>query len=54
MKLVVMKFGGSSVANAEKIKAELQRTEANRLEVLNQANTQAMTNARIGFLLWVP
>jgi F-type H+-transporting ATPase subunit b len=29
------------LANAEKIKAELQRTEANRLEVLNQANTQA-------------
>ncbi|HWD91613.1 MAG TPA: F0F1 ATP synthase subunit B [Verrucomicrobiae bacterium] len=29
------------LANAEKIKAELHRTEANRLEVLNQANTQA-------------
>jgi len=29
------------LANAEKIKAELQRTEANRLEVLNQANAQA-------------
>jgi len=29
------------LANAEKIKAELQRTEAARLEVLNQANTQA-------------
>lgn len=29
------------LANAEKIKAELQRTEASRLEVLNQANTQA-------------
>ncbi|HEY2082082.1 MAG TPA: F0F1 ATP synthase subunit B [Verrucomicrobiae bacterium] len=29
------------LANAEKIKAELQRTEANRLEVLNQANVQA-------------
>jgi F-type H+-transporting ATPase subunit b len=29
------------LANAEKSKAELQRTEANRLEVLNQANVQA-------------
>jgi F-type H+-transporting ATPase subunit b len=29
------------LANAEKIKAELQRTEAARLEVLTQANTQA-------------
>lgn len=29
------------LANAEKIKAELQRTEAARQEVLNQANTQA-------------
>jgi F-type H+-transporting ATPase subunit b len=29
------------LANAEKSKAELQRTEANRLEVLNQANAQA-------------
>lgn len=29
------------LANADKIKAELQRTEANRLEVLNQANVQA-------------
>ena len=29
------------LANAEKIKTELQRTEANRLEVLDQANTQA-------------
>ena len=29
------------LANAEKIKAELQRTEASRLEVLNQANAQA-------------
>jgi F-type H+-transporting ATPase subunit b len=29
------------LANAEKIKAELQRTEASRLEVLNNANTQA-------------
>ncbi len=29
------------LANAEKIKAELQRTEAQKLEVLNQANTQA-------------
>ena len=29
------------LANADKIKAELQRTEANRLEVLNTANTQA-------------
>lgn len=29
------------LANADKIKSELQRTEANRLEVLNQANTQA-------------
>lgn len=29
------------LANAEKIKAELQRTEAARLEVLNQAHTQA-------------
>ena len=29
------------LANAEKIKAELQRTEASRLEVLNQANVQA-------------
>ncbi|HXT13338.1 MAG TPA: F0F1 ATP synthase subunit B [Candidatus Angelobacter sp.] len=29
------------LANADKIKAELQRTEAARLEVLNQANTQA-------------
>jgi len=29
------------LANAEKIKTELQRTEAARLEVLNQANTQA-------------
>ena len=29
------------LANADKIKAELARTEANRLEVLNQANTQA-------------
>jgi F-type H+-transporting ATPase subunit b len=29
------------LANAEKIKAELQRTEASRLEVLSQANTQA-------------
>src|SRR5262245_7225232 len=28
------------LANAEKIKAELARTEAARLEVLNQANTQ--------------
>jgi len=30
-----------SMANAEKIKAELARTEAQRLEVLTQANTQA-------------
>ena len=30
-----------SLANAEKIKAELARTEAARQEVLNQANTQA-------------
>ncbi|HEX4264843.1 MAG TPA: F0F1 ATP synthase subunit B [Verrucomicrobiae bacterium] len=29
------------LANAEKSKVELQRTEANRLEVLNQANVQA-------------
>jgi F-type H+-transporting ATPase subunit b len=29
------------LANAEKSKTELQRTEAARLEVLNQANTQA-------------
>ena len=29
------------LANAEKIKTELQRTEANRLEVLNEANAQA-------------
>jgi F-type H+-transporting ATPase subunit b len=29
------------LANAEKIKAELARTEASRLEILNQANTQA-------------
>jgi F-type H+-transporting ATPase subunit b len=29
------------LANAEKIKAELQRTEANRLEVLDKANVQA-------------
>lgn len=29
------------LANAEKIKAELKNTEAARLEVLNQANTQA-------------
>ena len=29
------------LANAEKIKTELQRTEASRLEVLSQANTQA-------------
>jgi F-type H+-transporting ATPase subunit b len=29
------------LANADKIKAELQRTEASRLEVLNTANTQA-------------
>ena len=29
------------LANAEKIKAELARTEAARLDVLNQANTQA-------------
>src|SRR4051812_43591683 len=29
------------LANAEKIKSELQRTEAQRQEVLNQANTQA-------------
>jgi F-type H+-transporting ATPase subunit b len=29
------------LANADKIKAELQQTEAARLEVLNQANTQA-------------
>jgi len=29
------------LANAEKIKTELQRTEAARLEVLGQANTQA-------------
>jgi F-type H+-transporting ATPase subunit b len=29
------------LANAEKIKTELARTEASRLEVLNQANTQA-------------
>jgi len=29
------------LANAEKIKTELQRTEAARLEVLNNANTQA-------------
>ena len=29
------------LANAEKIKSELQRTEAARLEVLNTANTQA-------------
>src|ERR1044071_3328471 len=30
-----------SLANAEKIKAELQRTEAQRQEVLTQANAQA-------------
>ena len=30
-----------SITNAEKIKAELARTEAARQEVLNQANTQA-------------
>jgi F-type H+-transporting ATPase subunit b len=30
-----------SLTNAEKIKAELTRTEAARMEVLNQANTQA-------------
>jgi F-type H+-transporting ATPase subunit b len=30
-----------SMTNAEKIKAELARTEAARLEVLDQANTQA-------------
>src|SRR5580765_7873216 len=29
------------LANADKIKAELARTEASRLEILNQANTQA-------------
>jgi F-type H+-transporting ATPase subunit b len=29
------------LANADKIKAELARTEANRIEVLNQANAQA-------------
>src|SRR5436305_4560076 len=29
------------LANAEKIKSELQRTEASRLEVLNNANAQA-------------
>lgn len=29
------------LANAEKIKSELQRTEAARLEVMNNANTQA-------------
>lgn len=29
------------LANADKIKAELARTEANRLDVLNQANAQA-------------
>ena len=29
------------LANADKIKAELARTEANRLEILNQANVQA-------------
>jgi F-type H+-transporting ATPase subunit b len=29
------------LANADKIKAELARTEASRVEVLNQANTQA-------------
>lgn len=29
------------LANAEKIKTELRQTEASRLEVLNQANTQA-------------
>src|ERR1041385_3236944 len=29
------------LANAEKIKSELQRTEAARMEVLNTANTQA-------------
>ena len=29
------------LANAEKVKAELAKTEAARLEVLNQANTQA-------------
>ncbi len=29
------------LANAEKIKAELARTEAQRLEILNQANAQA-------------
>src|SRR5689334_4345343 len=29
------------LANADKIKAELARTEAQRLETLNQANTQA-------------
>jgi F-type H+-transporting ATPase subunit b len=29
------------LANAEKIKSELQRTEAARMEVLNNANTQA-------------
>ncbi|HET7625426.1 MAG TPA: F0F1 ATP synthase subunit B [Verrucomicrobiae bacterium] len=29
------------LANAEKIKAELQRTEAARLEILNKANAQA-------------
>lgn len=31
----------AGLANAEKIKAELARTEAARLEVLNQANSQA-------------
>ncbi len=31
----------SGLANADKIKAELTRTEAARLEVLSQANTQA-------------
>ncbi|MEP6662166.1 MAG: F0F1 ATP synthase subunit B [Verrucomicrobiota bacterium] len=31
----------SGLANAEKIKSELARTEASRLEILNQANTQA-------------
>ena len=31
----------SPTANADKIKAELARTEASRLEILNQANVQA-------------
>lgn len=31
----------AGLANADKIKAELARTEAARLEILNQANTQA-------------